>query len=152
MNGEWAGSPMGGIIDGIKLVVVPNGTYSLEGGLANRTVTLRRINDATALEWFPMIQGAASSWNNAGAGANVSVTSTGSSPHTINIVYLTNVNWVGRCRRFPDGNVVATSSVIEINDALISAEFPWGSTSAGFARWSVIAHEIGHPYVKTATH
>ena len=131
--------PVPATITGLYNVAKPN-AFSLEGGLENRTVTIQRIRGsgvtATTYEnvWLPRILAARDSWNDSGAGVNITTT-TGDSPHTLTVDSYAWDAW-GRCIKSPWGDVIVTSGLIEINARTI--------TSTLIDRQSTIAHEMGH--------
>ncbi len=110
--------------------------FSKVGGVATTTVEFRCVGTlAMNSTWLPLIRNAVSAWNSSGAGTNLSVTTSGTSQHTITVE--SNVaTWYGLCVKNPTGNVVATSSEITIN----SRTLPNNSNT----RQSTIAHEMAH--------
>lgn len=111
--------------------------YSSNGGLSNRNVTIQLIGTTTQnATWSSIITTSRDAWNKSGAGVIVSTTMTGTSPHKLTVDSYPAESWYGVCYKYPDGNVVATSSLIRINTSTIGA-------STNFRR-STVTHEIGH--------
>lgn len=109
--------------------------FNDQGGLGDRTVTLQRKGELANTAWLLNIADACLSWNGSGSGANIRTSNSVSSPHTIEVK---EYDWdaFGRTITSPKGNVVKTSSAIEINARMI--------TGTEKARRSTIAHEMGH--------
>ena len=125
-------------------------TLCEEGGLANRTVTIHVSRNTVHVKddvwndmWLPAMDAARNSWNNAGVGANVTMTTTGTSNHTLRVSWYSEL-WDGFCVRNPEGNVVATSSVIQINVFGLGVLYGGTTIVQNRLRQAVIAHEIGH--------
>jgi len=140
----------------IKTAVWGNGSYLLQtwtlaqvdaftdnGGLSNRTVTIKLVSGLATdnSSWNTAIENARVSWNNSGAGVSITTTTSGSSPHTLEVAPYP-ITWDGWCYKNPTGNVVATSSEIVINTL--------GDHNLGLSgvsntlRQAAVAHEMGH--------
>jgi hypothetical protein len=119
--------------------IAPIDTFSINGGLETRSVTLRCVGAITRnTTWLPIINAAAGAWNSSGAGTGISITETGSSLHTIEVIS-DDGSWDGQCIKNPDGNVIATSSTIQIN---ITGNSELGEISV--FRQATVIHEMGH--------
>ena len=108
--------------------------------MGNRTVRIQRIrgNAITVNDWdnvwTPIILNARDSWNNSGAGVAITTT-TAVEVHRLEVNSYTWTD-LGRCTKLPNGNVVATSSIIEINSRTLPVTVN--------SRRSTVAHEMGH--------
>ena len=117
----------------------PAQQFTTNGGLANKTVTIGLIGATTlSQEWSSIISAAANDWSNSDAGTTVNLTTSGPQPHSIRVDWFTHeeVPGLGQCDKLPNGNFVATSSLIRINLNNVS--------TFHLARRSVVSHEIGH--------
>lgn len=88
--------------------------YSTIWGLANRIVTIQLVGSTTTNSiWKQLIEASKNAWNSTKAGTNISLT-TEKSNHTLEVIAY---EWptFGQTWINPSGNVVATSSVIQIN-------------------------------------
>ena len=112
--------------------------YSPNGGLSNRTVSIERIGTpANMQQWKDIITNAAYSWTTSNANVNMTTTNSIRS-HVIevgNYPELT-TNVLGCCEKYPQGNVIATSSHIKIN--------MYGSDKSPEYKQGIVAHEMGH--------
>jgi len=121
---------------------------STEGGLATRTVTIRKNGDIAknSSTWSPRINTAANAWNTSGAGTNITLTSSGSSPYVIEVGGYV---WfdAGQCVNSPQGNTISTASIIYINLTGISIDMQFlklsGDNLEKYER-GLITHEMGH--------
>jgi len=120
---------------------VPPGVYSSAGGVASKAVSIQLVSGlATGSTWQPIITAACSSWNTSAAKTGISTT-TASSPHTIEVKSVQNVNWDGGAWKYPlNQNVVATSSEIVINT---TGPKNLGANTTNLRNACVI-HELGH--------
>jgi len=115
------------------VTVSPNSYAYVNRGLPSRTVTIQRIGSIAPWDpWASLIADAANSWNNSGAGVNITITNS-YSLHTINVdSYGWTDGTVGTCYVAPDGK----SSIIEID----TTRFPDNDER----KRGVIVHEMGH--------
>ena len=90
--------------------------------------------------WQSAIINAVNAWNDSNAGTNISLTSSGSSPHKIEVSY-TAENWYGVCIQYLNDTGLSSGSTIILN----SRTLPQGTTiyDSNF-RQSTAVHEIGH--------
>ena len=126
----------------------------LSAGLSRRSVTIRVNRDSSITNaqwndmWLPAIRAAANSWNNSGAGVNVTITTTGTSEHILTVGVqrdsMGNIeSWDGLY--VPNTKTGAvTSSRIYINTVGLY-NIGANGTPASLRR-AVIAHEIGHMF------
>ncbi len=90
---------------------------------------------ANGSEWHPLIQSAASSWNNSSAQTSIQITAS-SSVYTCEVDYYF-YEWYGLMQPEVDENSIISSATIEINTRFLS-------DVASNDRIGTIAHEIGH--------
>lgn len=87
--------------------------------------------------WQPIIQNSSRAWNNSKAKTNISITTTGSSSYTMEVVDLPSKTWYGLMTPTNTVGGTLTSATIQINKAKI------GNASDN-AKLSTVTHEIGH--------
>ena len=121
--------------DNEKWILAHVDAFSELSGLSSRTVTIRLKGTLASSIWLATINDSRDAWNSSGAGVSIYTTTSGSSPHTLEV---DSFYWdsAGRCTKYPLGNVVATSSTIEINSRTTGTEIN--------PRRSTVTHEMGH--------
>lgn len=109
----------------------------MDRGVSSKTLTVKLIGQDAMATWQPLIQSSRSAWNNSKAKTNISLTTSGSSNYTIEIVNLSSKTWYGLTTPVKGSNGFTTSATIQINKATT------GNKSDNFKR-STITHEFGH--------
>lgn len=121
-------------------------TYSSRGvaknaimsyGASSKTLTIKLVGYDAMAGWQSIIQNSCRAWNNSKAKTNITVTTTGSSSYTMEVVDKPTELWYGLTTSKWNANGITTSATIQINKAKI------GNASDN-AKFSTVTHEIGH--------
>ncbi len=109
----------------------------LDYGSSSKTVVIKLVGYDAMAAWQPVIQNSRNAWNSSKAKTNISVTTSGSSNYTIEIVDKPMFSWYGMTSSERDSNGITTSATIQINKATT------GNASYN-AKCSTVTHEFGH--------
>lgn len=106
-------------------------------GASSKTLTIKLVGYDAMAGWQPIIQSSCRAWNDSKAKTNITVTTTGSSKYTMEVVDQPLISWYGLTTSEWNANGTTTSAKIQINKGKI------GNASDNTKR-STVTHEIGH--------